>query len=97
LAKPSNQLIYFGLFINQAILKMITEIYITEKDLAKKWGLSPKTLQRWRWLKSGPVYIKLGGRIRYTSDNIKNFEEERKCLHKGSNLSSRNKILSTTN
>ncbi len=76
---------------------MTTEIYITEKDLAKKWSLSAKTLQRWRWLKSGPTYIKIGGRIRYTSENIKNFEEERKYLHKGSNLSSCNKILSTAN
>ncbi len=70
---------------------------MTEKELAKKWHLSAKTLQRWRWLKSGPHYIKIGGRIRYTSDNIKNFEKEHKYLRKGINLSSCNKILSTTN
>lgn len=55
---------------------MTEEIYISEKSLAHKWGLSPKTLQRWRWLKSGPSYIKIGGRVRYPSANIKKFEEE---------------------
>jgi len=55
---------------------MINEIHISEKDLAKRWGLSPKTLQRWRWVKSGPAYIKIGGRIRYTADSIKEFEDK---------------------
>jgi len=72
---------------------MTKEIYITEKDLAKKWCLSTKTLQRWRWLKIGPAYIKIGGRIRYSPENIKNFEEEN--LRKNSNQSSCASILST--
>lgn len=74
---------------------MNKEIYLTEKDLAKKWGLSPKTLQRWRWLNTGPDYIKIGNRIRYTSEGIKNFEEENKHLHKSSQHSSCTNILST--
>jgi len=57
---------------------MTQEVYISEKSLAKKWGLSPKTLQRWRWLKSGPSYIKIGGRVRYTNDAIKEFENKNK-------------------
>jgi len=57
---------------------MTQEVYISEKSLAKKWGLSPKTLQRWRWLKSGPSYIKIGGRVRYTNDTIKEFENKNK-------------------
>jgi len=57
---------------------MTDEIYISEKGLAKKWGLSPKTLQRWRWLKVGPSYIKISGRVRYTDDAIKEFESNNK-------------------
>ena len=58
---------------------MIHEVYISEKGLARKWGMSPKTLQRWRWLKKGPEYIKIGGRIRYNRDSVINFENKHKC------------------
>ena len=40
------------------------EKYFSEKHLAAKWNISPKTLQRWRWLNMGPSYIKIGGRVR---------------------------------
>lgn len=55
---------------------MPEETYLTEKDLAKKWCLSPNTLQRWRWLNIGPPYLKIGGRVRYQLSNIKKFEEQ---------------------
>ena len=77
---------------------MFKEIYLTEKDLAKKWGLSPKTLQSWRWRNVGPPYLKIGGRIRYTSANIKNFEENNlhnSTSHSSNEDSSCNKILLT--
>lgn len=57
---------------------MREEIYLSEKCLAKRWRLSPKTLQRWRWLKTGPCYIKIGGRIRYGIDAITDFENSHK-------------------
>ena len=73
---------------------MTEEIYISEKGLAQKWGLSPKTLQRWRWLKTGPSYIKIGGRVRYSSTNIKKFEEESHHQSKSPDSSSCVKDLS---
>lgn len=53
---------------------MKTEVYLCEKELARKWGLSHRTLQRWRWLKQGPSYLKIGGRIRYRPKDILEFE-----------------------
>ncbi len=53
---------------------MTEQLLIPEKSLARKWGISHKTLQRWRWLKMGPAYIKIGGRIRYSADSIKDYE-----------------------
>lgn len=35
----------------------------TEADLASRWGMSPKTLQRWRTEGRGPHYLKLGKRV----------------------------------
>ena len=54
---------------------MTEQLLLSEKSLARKWGISHKTLQRWRWLKTGPAYIKIGGRIRYSTDSIKEYED----------------------
>jgi predicted site-specific integrase-resolvase len=62
------------------------EQYLSEKCLAKKWGISHRTLQRWRWLNVGPAYIRIGGRVRYTQENIKSFEEENSHLQKAKDV-----------
>ena len=36
---------------------------LSEADLASRWGMSPKTLQRWRMEGRGPHYLKLGKRV----------------------------------
>ena len=41
-------------------------LVLTEADLASRWGMSPKTLQRWRTEGRGPHYLKLGKRVTYT-------------------------------
>lgn len=70
------------------------ESYLTEKDLAKRWNLSTKTLQRWRIRHKGPTYLKLGGGVRYKPDNIREFEEERGRLKKSIDQFSCNQALS---
>lgn len=55
---------------------MTKENYYTEKDVAKKWKLSLKTLQRWRSNGEGPEYVKIGGRVRYSENAIKKYEDE---------------------
>lgn len=50
--------------------------YFSEKSLARMWGMSYRTLQKWRWAGLGPPYIKIGCRVRYSLINIKNFEEK---------------------
>lgn len=39
--------------------------YMTEIELAAYWGISPRTLQRWRYLGRGPDYVKFGRCVRY--------------------------------
>ena len=45
-------------------------------ELARRWKLSPRTLERWRWLGQGPRHLKIGGRVVYRLDDIEAFEAE---------------------
>ncbi len=64
------------IFINQRKAQMTKENYHSEKYVAKKWGISEKTLQRWRGSGDGPEYVKFGGRVRYSEGAIKKYEDE---------------------
>lgn len=45
-------------------------------DLARRWKISHRTLERWRWLGQGPRYLKLGGRVVYRVEDVEAFETE---------------------
>ena len=47
----------------------------TQKDLAQRWTISPRTLERWRWVGDGPAYMKIGGRVVYRLEDILAFEQ----------------------
>ena len=61
--------------------------YLSSKEVARRWGISCKTLYRWRASGEGPEYIAIGGRIRYSPHAIKEYEEARAGLkaHKSFN------------
>jgi hypothetical protein len=48
--------------------------HLRQIDLARRWHLSPRRLERWRWTGEGPRYIKLGGRVVYRLDDIERYE-----------------------
>jgi hypothetical protein len=48
--------------------------HLTQLDLARRWRMSPRTLERWRWLGEGPAYLKLGRVITYRLDDVETFE-----------------------
>ena len=60
---------------------------LTPCQLAARWGLSEKTIERWRMLGTGPVYLKLGSRVLYRIDEIEAHElrRTRRCTD-GSNF-----------
>lgn len=40
---------------------------LTEPQLSDRTGIPQRTLRQWRYLGTGPAYVKLGGRhVRYT-------------------------------
>jgi hypothetical protein len=48
--------------------------HLNQEQLARRWNISPRTLERWRWLKQGPNYLKVGGRVLYRLDDIETYE-----------------------
>lgn len=47
----------------------------TEAQLARHWGVSRRTLQRWRAIGYGPAWMLIGGRVLYRRTDILEFEE----------------------
>ena len=52
--------------------------HLRQTCLATRWSLSPRTLERWRWLGDGPPFIKIGGRVVYRQEDIEAYEAGRR-------------------
>ncbi len=50
---------------------------ITPRTLAARWGLSEKTLERWRMTGNGPTFLKLGSRVLYRMNDVSAHEAQR--------------------
>jgi hypothetical protein len=49
---------------------------LNEIELAARWAMSPKTLQRWRSTHRGPEYLKLGKKVQYPLTAIEDYENQ---------------------
>jgi hypothetical protein len=56
------------------------EEHLTQAEVARRWRLSPRTLERWRWQGRGPQYLKVGGAVLYRAADVAAFEASR--LHR---------------
>lgn len=55
-----------------------TDALLSDMELAKRWGLTRRTLQGWRKDGIGPAFIDIGrNTIRYRMEDIKAYEETR--------------------
>ncbi len=52
---------------------MVCEMLL-QVELARRWRLSPRTLERFRYERKGPPYIKIGGRVVYRVADIETYE-----------------------
>jgi Helix-turn-helix domain len=50
--------------------------HLNQVELSHRWNISPRTLERWRWLGQGPQYLKIGGRVVYRRDDVEAFEAQ---------------------
>lgn len=48
--------------------------HLNQVQLSRRWSISPRTLERWRWLKFGPQYLKVGGRVIYRLEDVEAYE-----------------------
>ncbi|MFC4669440.1 helix-turn-helix transcriptional regulator [Seohaeicola nanhaiensis] len=53
--------------------------HLTPAELAARWRVSPRTLERWRVNGTGPCWLKLCGRVVYREEDVDTFESE--ALH----------------
>jgi predicted site-specific integrase-resolvase len=50
--------------------------HLNQIELAARWNISHRTLERWRWSGEGPRYIKIGGRVVYRLEDVEEYEKE---------------------
>jgi hypothetical protein len=52
--------------------------HLNQVELSRRWNISPRTLERWRWLKEGPTYLKIGGRVVYVVSAVETYENSQR-------------------
>jgi hypothetical protein len=48
--------------------------HLNQEQLARRWQISPRTLERHRWLGTGVAYLKLNGRVAYRLEDVLAYE-----------------------
>lgn len=48
--------------------------HYTQHELAGRWRLSGRTLEKWRQAERGPRWLRVGGRVLYPADEVERFE-----------------------
>jgi hypothetical protein len=50
--------------------------HLNQVELADRWGLSPRTLENWRWRGEGPPFVKIGRKVVYRLIDVEAYEHE---------------------
>ena len=48
--------------------------HLNQVELGRRWSMSHRTLERWRWEGRGPGWLKVGGRVLYRLQDIEAYE-----------------------
>ena len=54
-----------------------TRTCLNQTELAARWTISARTLERWRWTGDGPAFLKIGGRVVYRLEDVLAYEQAR--------------------
>lgn len=65
--------------------------HFNQVELARRWKLSARTLERWRWQGTGPSFLKVGGRVLYRLEDIEAFEAAK--MRAGETLPARSPVF----
>lgn len=55
--------------------------HLTQLELAERWRISPRTLEKWRYLGVGVEHLKIGGRVIYRMDDVRAYEAAHRKGH----------------
>jgi hypothetical protein len=51
--------------------------HVTQAELAERWRISGRTLDRWRASGTGPAWLKFRGRVLYRVEDVLAYEQAR--------------------
>ncbi len=49
-------------------------VHLTQRDLARRWQCSIRSLERWRLAARGPAWLLVNGRVRYRLEDVLAYE-----------------------
>ena len=52
----------------------VADSFLSTNELAERWNLSAKTLERWRQCGTGPAFLKFGKAVRYRIEDVIEYE-----------------------
>lgn len=64
--------------MNQSIFKQDLPRYVNEQEVSRITGLAVQTLRNYRYLGTGPVFLKVGRAIRYKIEDIITYMEKQR-------------------
>lgn len=68
----------------------MTPSFLTPIELAARWRISPRTLERWRWAGEGLPFTKIGGRVLYSLADVEAYEAaQMRCATKSGSLTAK--------
>ena len=59
----------------------MSDSFFTPEDLAQRWEIMLTTLDQWRWSGKGPIFTKIGGKVRYSVKDVEHYEQQRRYRH----------------
>lgn len=54
----------------------LSDQHLNQTEVARRWGLSPRTLENWRWKGDGPPFLKVGHKVLYRLVDIEAYEKQ---------------------
>lgn len=60
--------------------------FLTSDEAARYLGVQQRLMENWRWRRTGPKFIKIGNRIRYTMEDLQVFVGRGQQAHNGQNV-----------
>lgn len=51
--------------------------FLCQKQLARRWGISHRTLENWRYRGRGLPFLRLGGKVFYKIEDVEAYENRR--------------------